>query len=153
MKQLFLLFLVLVGMIVVASWLTKQNNLSLTGEKQIKVGNITLLVEVADTPGKHEKGLSGRAEIADNQGMLFVMPPDSTPSFWLRGMQFPIDILWINDGKVAEILENLSPPSLDTSPTSLVHYKPQQPVDYALEVKAGFTAQNNISVGTMVELP
>ena len=33
-----------------------------------------------------------------DRGMLFLLADDS-PAFWMKGMRFPIDIVWIRDGR------------------------------------------------------
>lgn len=159
MKQLFLLLLLLIAVITFAAWLQKGNlRLSPTGGltsgdnlKEMKIGGKSLKVEVAKTTEEHEKGLSGRDSLLKDQGMLFFMPADSQPTFLMRGMKFPLDIIWINDSRVVGISENLPPPT--SSNENLSPYKAPEPVDWVLEVNASFAKENNITPGTMIELP
>ena len=158
MKQLILLFALLVGMIVFSAWLGKggldQINLnSLRGSREtVKIGEITVEVEIADTPEEHEKGLSGRNSLPEDQGMLFVMPPNSQPSFYMFDMKFALDFIWINDEHVIGFTENVEPPD-DNEEDNLPTYESPTPVDYVLEVNAGFVEKNKISVDDKVELP
>ena len=154
MKQLLPFFGLLVAMILFAAWLTRGGlQFQLQSKNTMKVGDTTLTVEIADTPEKHEKGLAGRDSLGESEGMLFVMTADTAPSFWMRDMKFPLDILWINNGKVAEITENVPVPSPGSSLDTLTRFVPSQPIDYVLEVNAGWTRVHNITVGTPVELP
>ncbi|MBI2405710.1 DUF192 domain-containing protein [Candidatus Microgenomates bacterium] len=154
MKQILLLFGLLVAMILVAAWLTRGGfKLQLQSENTMKVGDTTLTVEIADTPEAHEKGLSGKDSLGESEGMLFVMTADTTPSFWMRDMRFAVDILWINDGKVTQMTESAPVPSPGASLDALPRYTSSVPIDYVLEVNAGWARAHNITVGTPVELP
>lgn len=121
--------------------------------KQIKVGSTTIKVEVADTPEKRTKGLSGRNSMDFNSGMLFVFENKGiTPVFWMKDMLFPLDLIWIANGKIVKIDKNLPAPKNNTEDKELPTYKSNIPVDYVLEVNAGFTDKNNIKVGDSLDL-
>jgi uncharacterized membrane protein (UPF0127 family) len=122
-------------------------------KKEIKIADKTLLVEVVDSLEARNKGLSGREGLEENRGMLFVFETkDVRPGFWMKDMRFSIDIIWINDDKVVQISKELPYPSPDTPDRSLPIYTPQVSVDYVLEVSAGFSDKNGISVGDSVDL-
>ena len=71
----------------------------------------------------------------------------------MKGMLIPIDIIWINDGKVSLINENVPQPATPDVPESnLPSYSPKDPIDYVLEVMAGFSKENKIKVGDAVDL-
>lgn len=121
--------------------------------KQIKVGDIKINVDLADTAEERQKGLSGRETIAENYGLLFVFDKkDVFPSFWMKDMRFAIDIIWINDGKVNKIDKNIQPDPPGTPDDKLKLYRPDKPVDYALEVNSGYCDKNNLKVGDSVDL-
>jgi len=58
-------------------------------------------------------------------------------------MQFPIDIIWITEGKIVGLEKNVSPQFSGTlcSP---------QPVNFVLEVPGGFSDRHGIKVGDAV---
>lgn len=159
MKQLMVWFAVLVSMILFAAWLQKgglkltQTTSQAQNLKTMKVGERIINVEIADTEEEQAKGLSDRETLKEDNGMLFVMPKNSFPSFWMKGMQFNIDVIWINENKVVEISKDLPAPDPETSTDELPRYKPTQSTSYVLEVNTGFVDQNNIKVGQKVELP
>ena len=64
-------------------------------------------------------GLSGYAGLPEDAGMLFVFPEPIQPTFWMKGMLFAIDIIWIRDGTVVQIHESATPPGegFDGRPT------------------------------------
>jgi uncharacterized membrane protein (UPF0127 family) len=121
--------------------------------KQITIGGKQISVEIADTDAKRQKGLGGRESLADDRGMLFIFDQkDTTPSFWMKDMKFALDIIWINDDKIVKIDKNIPNPPSGTADNQLKLYRPQNPIDYVLEVNTGFSDKNNVKVGDSVEL-
>ena len=119
-------------------------------KKEVKIGNLTLLVEIADSEEKRARGLSGKRKLAEDGGMLFVFEKENVfPSFWMKGMLIPIDIIWIDEWEVVKIHENVQPEP-EKSASELIKYYPDGPVDFVIEVNAGFSGKNNIRVGDKV---
>jgi len=107
----------------------------------------TIQVTIAETPEERGRGLSGRAGLAEDEGMLFVFSEDGRYSFWMKDMLFSIDIIWIaKDGTIVDIARNISP---DTYPTS---FAPKAPARYVLELKAGWLDENGVAIGDVVGL-
>lgn len=103
-------------------------------------------VAYANTPELQQQGLSNTAPLTDEQGMLFMFPTETTPSFWMKDMSYGLDIIWINaDKEVVDITANLDP---QTFPKS---FTPVSPVQFVLEVPAGFAEKNSIEIGTKVK--
>ena len=122
-------------------------------KSEIKVGSTTVLAATADSEEERKEGLSGQSSLPENEGMLFVFDQkDIFPSFWMRDMLIPVDILWINDDKLVKIDKNVQPPQKDTPDASLPLYRPDKPIDYVLEVNAGFSDKNGLKEGDGVEL-
>lgn len=170
MRQLILLFLVLAGVIFFAAWSSKPGNLnkyltnqipsvsnpspSPTNTKTAKVGNSEINVEIVKTSEEREQGLSGRDKIEDNSGMLFVFDRQNIrPAFWMKNVKFPLDIVWIKSGKVAQINKNLMPIPQGTPDSQIKLYLPNQSVDYVLELPGGKIDRAGIKVGDPVQLP
>ena len=107
-------------------------------------------VEIADTPEKLENGLSRKKSLSKDRGMLFVFKEPGYPSFWMKEMQFPLDIIFINNDKVTTVYENVKPPESDTQPLPL--YKPTSPSDKALEINAGQIKEHGIKPGDTVQI-
>ncbi len=104
-----------------------------------------LAVNVADTPLEREKGLSGTHFINSENGMFFIFENAEEHGFWMKDMEFSIDILWINEAnQIVDMEENVSP---DTYPTV---FTPDTPAKYVLEVMAGWASKNNVKVGDTV---
>ena len=114
-------------------------------QANIDIGGVRLKVQIADTPQLRERGLSGRSSSAPFDGMLFVFDEPST--LWMKGMLFPIDIIWITpDGRVADITEDAQP---DSYPQKFHSISVAQ---YAVEVPSGFIGQHRITIGDRVSL-
>lgn len=117
---------------------------------EIKVGDQTLFVEIADNDGKRSKGLGGRESLSETRGMLFTFEKEDYYTFWMKGMQFPLDFIWISaDRIVIETTENVPPLSSETGSPPLI--KPSQPVRYVLEVNAGWVRDHQIKIGDLAE--
>lgn len=114
--------------------------------KSIKIENLTINVEVADTPEERSTGLSNRQSLKSDSGMVFIFPKDSRPTFWMKDTNIPLDIIWINDNKIVGIHENV-PTEIGKKDSELKRYTPTSVVDYVLEVNAGFSDTNKIKVG------
>lgn len=117
------------------------------GIPSVMIGQTVVPVELATTTGAVEKGLSGRASLDAQSGMLFIFLKPFIYHFWMPDMRFPLDIIWINNGKVVDISENVSN---EFDPVNPRFYAPSKPVRYVLEVNAGFAARTHIQIGDEV---
>ena len=67
------------------------------GTFHIFFGDIKIKVEIVDTVESRALGLSGREELKDGNGMLFVFDDVGKYNFWMKNMNFPIDIIWLGE--------------------------------------------------------
>ncbi len=124
----------------------QENNLNFNKIQYVKIAGKILKVDLALTSEAQEQGLSGRKELKEDEGMLFVFDYMGQYSFWMKNMNFPIDIIWISDDfKVVYIKKNATPESYPET------FLPDQNTKYVLEVSAGFSEKNNLKVGDKVE--
>lgn len=121
-----------------------------TETKDLIVGNTKIAVEIADESGERQKGLGGRDALAQNEGMLFIFPKPDKYAFWMKGLKFPLDMIWIRDNTVVDIIKNAQVPDPNMTDEQLPRYMPNQEVDSVLEVNGGFADQNNIRVGDKI---
>ena len=118
---------------------------------EITVGDQPVAVEIADRPELHQRGLSYHAPLADGAGMLFVYDSAGPRSFWMKGMLFCLDILWIEAGEVVGAAESVCPePGIPDG--ELSHYSSGAPVTYVLELPAGWLNDHGYGPGTPVDL-
>jgi len=117
---------------------------------EVRIGNrVTVTVEVARTEAEKVRGLSGRDRLAPDRGMLFVYEAPVRPLIWMRGMRFPLDILWIRDGRVVDLVRGAKAPTPGEAPQE---FAPREDAQYVLEVPAGFVERQGIAVGDRVEM-
>ena len=112
----------------------------------VTIGSTTIQVEVEDTDASREQGLSGRTSLADGSGMLFVFDTPGNYGFWMKDMNFSIDMLFIDAlGTIVTIAPNASSAGYHLNPPQVFY--PASSVQFVLEVPAGFAAKNGIEVG------
>ncbi|KKR56408.1 MAG: hypothetical protein UT94_C0038G0013, partial [Candidatus Uhrbacteria bacterium GW2011_GWF2_40_263] len=98
-------------------------------------GGPEVTASVADDLREMKQGLAGVKELSDKEGMLFVyQEKQEEPSYWMKGMMIPIDIIWIDENKIVGVIENI--PVESDEPLTV--YTSSVPVDRVLEVRAGF---------------
>ena len=113
---------------------------------------VAVRVELARTAAERTRGLGGHAPLGADEGMLFVFPELGRHSFWMKGMTFALDIIWIRDGQVVHVLAGVPPPRPGTPDSELPIYTPPAAANYVLEVSAGFAARWGIQAGSRVML-
>lgn len=120
--------------------------------QQVKINDTVISIAIADTQEKRSKGLGGRENLASDSGMLFVFDRADRYSFWMKGLKFPLDFVWIRDMEVVDISENVQPPAEGTPDSSLQIYSANTGVDKVLEVAGGFVKAHGIKVGDKIKL-
>ena len=100
-------------------------------------------MEWATTPQQREHGLSGRASLPDDHGLLFVFDKPDDACFWMKDMRFDIDIIWLDATRhVVKVQESATPASYPAT------FCPSQAAQYVLEVHAGLAQRSGVQVGT-----
>lgn len=120
---------------------------------EIVVGDTPLTVELARKPEETSLGLGYRNGLPDDRGMLFVFPEASERMFWMKGMRFCLDIVWILNGEITGAAENACPDPDGTEDADRARFPSTTPVTHVLEVPAGWLAAHGYGAGTPVELP
>ncbi len=106
-------------------------------------------MEVADTPSARHMGLMFREKLSAGTGMVFIFPVEALHRFWMKNCKFPIDMIWLNKGKVIVYTEqNVPPCKNDPCPD----YGPKdKPALYVIETSAGFIKKEGLRVGMTVK--
>ncbi len=118
---------------------------------QVMIGSQVIVAEMARTAQEREKGLSGVRYLNVNEGMLFVYDEKDYHSIWMKGMRVPIDIIWISGNQVVGFEENVLPePGKDISELEI--YRPPEPVDRILELRAGRVGLLDVEIGDTIEI-
>ena len=115
----------------------------------VTLGGVPFRVELAVTSAERILGLSGHPPLAADAGMLFVFEQARKPSFWMKEMLFPLDMIWIDaDCTVVHITREAPPQAPDQSLSSLPRYGPPVPVLYVLEINAGRAESAAVTLGS-----
>lgn len=111
----------------------------------VYIGETVYVVELALTAEERSLGLSHRASLADDRGMLFVYDEDGGRAFWMPYMNFPLDMVWIRaDCTVAGVTADVPHPDPETPLSDLPHYPSNEPARFILEINAGQAAAYDI---------
>lgn len=124
------------------------NNQSLIYNQNTESKKLNLeTVEVADTGEERARGLMYRLEMCEKCGMLFIFQYSEPLSFWMRNTYIPLDILFMDEnGKIVKIHQNTQvkdDKNLYESGTSAM---------FVLEVNAGYSKNNNLQEGDIINL-
>lgn len=142
-----LIYILTVAAIAILFYIVKTNQISDLDYTKVIIDNKIIEAEIADTAEKHYQGLSNRKNLCDNCGMLFIFPDKKERTFVMRDMNFPLDIIWIDDDKIVKIDKNLLPEG--SNPKML--YSSGQPVNYVLEMNSGYAGKHGFKTGDMVK--
>jgi hypothetical protein len=112
------------------------------GKKAVIRGHVIRL-EVAVTETEKEKGLGYRDTLPQDAGMLFIYQNRDRYGFWMKGMRFPLDFVWINGNTIVDLTEKVA--------TDAPAFAPHVPVDKVLEVNAGVIESLGIHIGDPVQ--
>lgn len=123
---------------------------AVTDKVNVKINGQYIVADIAKTEAERNRGLSGRDSIGINEGMYFIFDQPGSYSFWMKDMKFPIDLVWIADGKIVGFEENMPPADLNTPDSELKNYLPPEPVNRVLELHAGRAMLLKASVGEEV---
>ena len=118
---------------------------------QIIIANQTLNFELADEPGEYSQGLSFREGISDEWGMLFDFKALVNGSFWMKDMNFAIDIIWILEDQVVGIEKNAKPEPGKTS-SELTRYLSPTKINKVLELNSGWSDKYGLKVGDRIKI-
>lgn len=118
-----------------------------SGDAWLEIRGRRVELEVARTREQQTRGLGYRDELAWDHGMLFPYEKAFFPRFWMKGMRFDIDIVWIRDQRVVDISHRVrhQPPG-EPLPT----VSPDQLTNTVLEVPAGYAQAHGWQVGDFV---
>lgn len=115
----------------------------------LSINDRELRLEIARTEAEHYQGLSDRASLCPECGMLFLFSNSEERRFVMRRMNFPLDIVWLSSAKIVHIDTNLPPEVAEP----YMPYGPELPVDAVIELNAGAAQSYGLQVGQHINLP
>ena len=147
-NNLFRSFLLVIIFLLVGFFLISRPSKNFIPEniKYVKIAGQSIKVDLALTTTEQQKGLGGQNGLKENEGMLFVFDRPGEYYFWMKGMNFPIDIIWVGEDLRIVYIKKDARPEL-----YLETYDPGRDAKYVLEVISGFSEKNNLKKGDMIE--
>lgn len=141
--------LVVVALIIVVAINLIKDSAPFKPTQKAVLGSHTFKVKVAQNEKEKEIGLSMTKSLPKDYGMVFPFKNGGYYPFWMRNMKFPIDIIFINDGKVVKIFSKVSPPKGNEG---LKLYVSEMPSDTVLEINAGLSEKYKFKEGDTIKL-
>jgi len=138
------LFLLIVGIFIGQKYLQTPKAPTAT------INNHTFDLEIAKTPKEKETGLSAKKTLKKDSGMLFPFEKPGYYTFWMKNMKFPIDIIFIRDGRIVAIHKNVKPPKGLNENLSI--YNSSEPADMVLEINAGLSEKYTFKEKDLVKI-
>ncbi len=105
-------------------------------------------LEVAKTARQQEIGLMFRQHLAENRGMLFPVNPPQSIDLWMKQTRIPLDVIYIRNGKIVKIDQNLPPCVNDQCEV----YSSGGVVDKVIEIVGGTSEKLQLKVGNTVSI-
>lgn len=122
-------------------------NFSFFKNPSVTINDKTFKLLVAKSEEDRQIGLSKHERLEEDHGMIFIFNKPSNYSFWMKGMKFPIDILYIRENKIVTIYKDQKLES-SGSPTVLT---PKEEADKVLEINAGLSDKYKFKEGDKVK--
>lgn len=113
----------------------------------VRIGSGMYSARLADSQSEREQGLSGVTRLGRGDALLMVFDGDGRWGIWMKDMEIPLDIIWMDKNKtVVHIVKNAQP-ELSTSQT----FAPETAARYVLEVPAGSVSAHSIKIGDIAQ--
>jgi len=138
--------LLLPALLALASGCLPNGGATASPEAWVEIRGHRIAVEIADTPEKQALGLGQRDDLAWDHGMFFTYARPDFYAFWMKGMRFSIDIVWILDNRIIAIDRSVPFEPGGNGPT----LRPDSLVDAVLEVPAGNATARGWRIGDRV---
>ena len=110
---------------------------------EMMIGDIKVMVEIAETEEEKYKGLSYRESLDGDEGVLFLYKHVGVYEYVMRDMRFDLDFIFIRDEEVVDIAKNVSKDYKGIIKGAINYNK-------VLEVNAGWTDKNGIQLGNKI---
>jgi uncharacterized membrane protein (UPF0127 family) len=107
-----------------------------------KIGDVDLKLTCLTTPESQMEGFS-KYSPTENHGLLFIYTEEQPLNFWMKGVDFPLDIMYFDADRNLIEFHNMQP---EEEPKTI--YTSKQPAMFAVEVPEGWCEANSIKVGS-----
>lgn len=152
MKFVILCFFILfaIGIIIGNNAHTFSQPFPINNQPYVTIDGKRFDVLLAETPQDQEKGLGYRKSLPQSQAMLFIFPHPNQVGFWMKGMEFPLDIIYIRNNTIIDIFQNVPNPTTNHPETPII--TPTQSANFVLEINAGLAKHYHFKQGDYVKI-
>ncbi|MEI7473484.1 MAG: DUF192 domain-containing protein [bacterium] len=113
---------------------------------KVKINDVKVSLEVADNDKDRETGLMNRKTLSEHQGMLFLFDKTQEVYFWMKNVNFPLDMLFVRKNKIVNFYSKVPTCKATTCPI----YPSSEQVDSVIELKSGFCEKYKIKIGQKI---
>jgi len=111
---------------------------------KVWLGPEELIVEMAILPVQVNTGMMFRTNMAENEGMVFVLPYEQQASFWMANCPHSLSVAYINTEGVIEEIHPLEPFNTNSVTAAAANIR------FALETTQGWFDRHHVSTGAVV---
>ena len=104
----------------------------------------TFAIDIAESVYETLTGVMYRESMRNEEAMLFIFPDVAVHSFYMKNTQFPLDILFIDEGMTIVSMQENTEPYNEAGLSSV------EPIKYVLEINGGLSAQLGLAIGDRV---
>jgi len=137
--------IVIVGIIFTTLWYVSTRVYSFNGNKieKISIGNNIFYSEIVRDADKMQGGLGGRSSLCQSCAILFQFSTAGKYTFWMKDMRFPLDIIWVSNGRIVYLEKNVSEKFSGIMVTPV-------DADWVIEINSGVSDKLGIKIGDSV---
>lgn len=112
-------------------------------EVTFESSDAVLYVQIADDPSERRRGLMGRHQLPEDEGMAFVFDRPVTTGFWMKDTHIPLSIAFVDEEDRVVGLREMEPCPADPCPS----YGIGEPYVMAIEANAGWFGEHGVEEG------
>ena len=102
-------------------------------DHKLMIGSQSFMVKVSDTEVTRKRGLMYTNKLKEGNGMLFTFDEEADHTMWMKNVNIPLDMIFIDKDKKVVKVETVQP--CESKPCEL--YKAGQPIMHVLELNPG----------------
>lgn len=124
-------------------------------QQTLRLHGHTYRITVLKTEDELQRGLSGTDSLPADHAMVFVFPREEKWAIWMKDMNYPIDIIWLDSAKtVVHMEKNVQPSTYNKAkPAESKQFKPTKAARYVIELASGTIERTGITIGDPAGLP
>lgn len=115
----------------------------------LKLSGATYHMTVLRSDAELQKGLSGTKSLPDGEAMVFAFGRDNKWGIWMKDMNYPIDIVWLNADR--EVVYTVSDAQPSSYPKTI--FTPDTESRYVIELPSGTIERTGITKGDPAGMP